>query len=157
MDGPKGLQTEKAAEGGPEDFVLICATPVGFMGLLELSDIAESVTYALSMRPIVGAPSMTGGWPLSDNRQNCGCPMSGFSVMGDGRPRRPAFDSPITFSTCQASRLSAFYISFPSQHSGCPILLGGLRKGHRSTRPVYDRRRQPSSTPPPTHAHSLSP
>ena len=40
-----------------EDFVRICATSLGFMEILEISELAGSVTYALSMRPIVGAPS----------------------------------------------------------------------------------------------------
>jgi len=58
MDGPKGLQAEKRAEGAVEDFVLICATCVGLMEFLEIWDIVESVTYALSIRPIVGAPGL---------------------------------------------------------------------------------------------------
>ena len=41
-----------------EDFVLVCATTVGLVELLETVGIAESVTYAFSIRPIVGAPSL---------------------------------------------------------------------------------------------------
>lgn len=39
-----------------EGFVLVCATTVRFMEFLQIWEIVESVTYAPSMRPIVGAP-----------------------------------------------------------------------------------------------------
>ncbi len=57
------------AKAGSVDLVLICAIAVGLVGLLEIVDIVESITYALSTRPIVGAPS---------SPRFCFCGYSGF-------------------------------------------------------------------------------
>ena len=50
--------------------MLICATAVGPVELLEIVDIKESVTYALSIPPIVGAPSierfLLDGWETTN-------------------------------------------------------------------------------------------
>jgi hypothetical protein len=53
MGPPKNLQKARS-----EDFVLNCATTAGFMGFLEIWELVESVTCALSIRPIVGAPGL---------------------------------------------------------------------------------------------------
>jgi len=36
MDGPNGPQTENPAEGVVREFVLICATSVGFLDFVEI-------------------------------------------------------------------------------------------------------------------------
>jgi putative transposase len=70
-----------------EEFVLICATPAGFMEFLEIQEIVEPVTYVLSMSPIVGAPGPDSGtWdstnPDDSLQYKSGCPRSGFSDLG---------------------------------------------------------------------------
>jgi hypothetical protein len=54
----KACKLRNQRKARSEDFVLICATTVGFMEFLEISEILESVTYAFSMCPIVGAPHL---------------------------------------------------------------------------------------------------
>jgi hypothetical protein len=45
MDEPKRLQTKKQPKARSEDFVLICATTLGFMEVSEIWDIVDSITY----------------------------------------------------------------------------------------------------------------
>jgi hypothetical protein len=52
-----------------EAFGLICATTVGFMEVLEIWGVVESVTYVLSIDPIVGAPDPNfWTWGLSPHK-----------------------------------------------------------------------------------------
>ena len=71
----KDARTETPGKARPEDFVLIRAA-VDFMDLLGIWDVVESATYMISMRPMVGAPSLA---------RFCSCAKGGIARTLTGR------------------------------------------------------------------------
>jgi len=96
--------------------VLICATAVGPVELLEIVDIKESVTYALSIPPIVGAPSierfLLDGWETT----NLGTATVWFSFLSVSKIHKSGLRSPhnklpviLTLSAAKRKDLRLFF------------------------------------------------
>ena len=136
-----------------EDFVRICATSLGFMEILEISELAGSVTYALSMRPIVGAPSFAfllakGGIARTQIGRPCirarvySCRKRRKNerrVPPVPRTRGPGIARARPHHPCHPERSPAICCCFspPStpQKTGCPILRLFVGEGWDSTNP----------------------